>query len=188
MLTFDPKRGTFTLTAPGFSARGGMLRVATDRFTLRSDELCWTEEAGRFTAVTSSARVILSTDGKSVSATVQNTGSVPFTISEIAVVSFPPECFSPSLSCADHLQYLHPLSFARAAGVGLVGQKTAWADGDERSSMGTVFHQHRTGDALLIGSLPPSSALCGVEVRHSSGHREGGFGFVLVADCQAQLP
>ena len=188
MLTFDPKRGTFTLMAPGFSARGGTFRVATDRFTLQSDELSWSAESGCFVAVASNVRVILSTDGKSVSATVQNTGTVPFTISEIAVVSFPPECFSPSLSCADHLQYLHPLSFARAAGVGLVGQKTAWADGDERSSMGTVFHQHRTGDALLIGSLPPSGALCGVEVLHSSGHREGGFGFALVADCQAQLP
>jgi len=39
MLKFDPKSGTFVLKVTGFSAQGGTLRVTTDRFVIRSDEL-----------------------------------------------------------------------------------------------------------------------------------------------------
>jgi hypothetical protein len=53
--------------------------------------------------------------------------------------------------------------------------------------MVTLFHQHRKDHSLLIGSLPPSSTLSGVDVLHSSGHREGDFGFALAAECRAQV-
>jgi len=186
MLKFDPKSGTFVLKVTGVSAQGGTLRLTTDRFVIRSDELTWSEEAGRFVAGTPNVQIIVSTDGRTVSAVVENTGTVPFTISEIVVVSFPPACFSLSLRCVEHLQYVHHLS-CNSAGVRLVGRKTVWSEGDERSYMVTVFHHPHTGDSLLIGSLPPSQTLSGVDVLHSAGHREGDFGFSLVAECQAEI-
>lgn len=186
MLKFDPKNGTFSLEAAGFSATGGTLRVATDRFTLSSDELAWSNAAGHFLAEAPNVRIIISMADLTISATVQNTGNMPFTISEITVISFPPESFSPHLDCEAQLQYVHHLS-CNSAGVRLVGHKAAWSEGDERSYMVTAFYRHRAGHALLIGSLPQSNTLSAVDVLHSSGHRAGDFGFALVAECRAQL-
>jgi hypothetical protein len=187
----DPHARTLGLDAGPFSAASGQLIVRTDDSTHRlvRAETCQKEEDGsiRMDWRGLSGRLQWDAD-QALTVELTNAGPDAVRITEVCL-RFGPDDFSTPQHAREYRQVIHGVGAMMNAGVKPLSLPASWSKTiDPPSNLYTIYYHDETGEALLLGALPPfGSAFTSVQTLHAAPHGQDRYGIEIRYDFQQTL-
>lgn len=191
-ITCDVQARTLSLDAGCFSATGGKLVIAAAdaTYTLDQAESCRQAADGSVVVRWPGVQACLRWDADgAVTFELTNT-SEQFTVTVREIVfRFDPACFASALSAAEYHQVVHGREAAIVGGVKAISLPTPWSKQlDPPSHLYTIYRNDQTGQALLLGSLPPFGGSFTIfQTLHDAPHGQGHWGLEVRHEFQQQL-
>jgi hypothetical protein len=189
VFTFTESTGHLGLNGGFFSSDGGKLIVKLADAACQSDRLGFVSSGhSQYKAIGNDLEVLLTLHEEgTIDIQVKNISSRQLRVEDIAI-EFPPSTFSPSLQAREYRHLIHSRDFETLCHVKAVHLQTPWTEANPESGMVTVYSHVETGNALLIGTLPPFGSGFGhISTIHKQLHMEGTFGIKIRFDFQQSL-
>ena len=184
MFRFVEATGAFELEAGLFSARGIVLTIRTADLVLRSDRLDFSADGANAAAARhDDLKVRIRRDhDRATLIELTNQADHPVRLENLTL-TFAPACFDWPRAAREHRHLVHTADFEPATGVKPVHRPAEWCDVNPPSGLMTIYSHDASGEALLIGALPPfGGGFVRIVIEHDSLHMEGDFGFCVTFD------
>lgn len=172
-----------------FSAVGGQVMVETDRAVESLHEAHHFHRDGDWSRWDLlCVQVGLRIDAEGVMwSEVKNTTSRDLCLKTISV-RFDPRCFHHAREASQHHQLIHSQNFSDPSGVKPMHVPTTWGPVDGESFLVTVYSSDDSGQALLVGAIPPfGGCFTSIRTLHERLHMQGAFGFEVRFDFRQQV-
>jgi len=121
------------------------------------------------------------------SVAIQNDGPRDIQLRKVCL-DWPAAVFSPRLDTREYIELHHTRSMHEVPGVRPLHRPSEWSDGTEPSEMVTVLAHRATGEATLLGALPPfGDGFVRFAILHAAPHRDGDFGVGVQLESSRRL-
>ncbi|MHB1155913.1 MAG: glycoside hydrolase family 36 protein [Phycisphaerales bacterium] len=191
-ITCDAQARTLSLDAGCFSATGGGLTIAASdaTYTLDRAESCRQADDGSVVVRWPGLQACLRWDADgAVTLELTNTSEQFAVIVREIVFRFEPACFASVLAAPAFHQVVHSREAAIIGGVKAISLPTAWSKQiDPPSHLYTIYRNDQTGQALLLGALPPFGGSFTIfQTLHDTPHGQGHWGLEVRHEFHQQL-
>ena len=189
MWTFDGKNGTLSIDAGRFSADNGVITLVLSDRTVRSDAISFTAGVGNeFVGVLDSglAMVLTLKEPGVLACRISNDAPGDVKVRSLSI-EFAPGDFNTLLAARQCRHMVHPFNMLHPE-VKPVHMPSDWFEVNAPSGLMTVWQDDPSGQALLMGAVPPfGDGLTSFTNVHAELHMEGHFGIRIDSDIQRRL-